>query len=109
MVCVWRHGGGSARAVAGHGPARRRRPSVTQGGPRCLSSEERFGVDPDRATLFVQSHVPEHAELCWILNTVTPMGELHRMIREAKRGFANAEAKVATTPAAYMAISKIHF
>ncbi len=37
------------------------------------------GVDPDRATLFVQSHVPEHAELCWILNTVTPMGELHRM------------------------------
>jgi len=37
------------------------------------------GVDPDRATLFVQSHVHEHSELAWILNTVTPMGELHRM------------------------------
>jgi tryptophanyl-tRNA synthetase len=37
------------------------------------------GVDPDRATLFVQSHVPEHTELAWVLNTVTPMGELGRM------------------------------
>jgi tryptophanyl-tRNA synthetase len=37
------------------------------------------GVDPDRATLFVQSHVPEHTELMWLLNTVTPLGELERM------------------------------
>lgn len=37
------------------------------------------GVDPDRATLFVQSHVPEHAELQWLLNSVTPVGELERM------------------------------
>lgn len=37
------------------------------------------GVDPARAILFVQSHVPEHAELAWILSTVTPMGELGRM------------------------------
>ncbi len=37
------------------------------------------GVDPERATLFVQSHVPEHAELQWLLNTVTPLGELERM------------------------------
>jgi len=37
------------------------------------------GIDPDRATLFVQSQVAEHAELCWILNTVTPLGELQRM------------------------------
>lgn len=37
------------------------------------------GIDPAKATLFVQSHVPEHSELAWILATVTPYGELSRM------------------------------
>jgi tryptophanyl-tRNA synthetase len=37
------------------------------------------GVDPNRVTLFVQSHVPEHAQLTWLLNAVTPLGELERM------------------------------
>ena len=37
------------------------------------------GIDPDRVTLFVQSHVAEHSELQWLLNTVTPIGELERM------------------------------
>ncbi len=37
------------------------------------------GLDPSRCTLFIQSHVPEHTELCWLLNCVTPMGELSRM------------------------------
>jgi len=37
------------------------------------------GLDPERCTLFVQSAVPEHAELQWLLNTVTPLGELSRM------------------------------
>jgi tryptophanyl-tRNA synthetase len=36
------------------------------------------GVDPSRATLFVQSDVPQHTELAWILSTVTPLGELER-------------------------------
>src|SRR5919112_6470389 len=36
------------------------------------------GIDPQRATLFVQSTVPEHTELAWIFNTVTPLGELER-------------------------------
>jgi len=36
------------------------------------------GIDPARAVVFVQSHVPEHAELYWLLNTVTPLGELER-------------------------------
>ncbi len=36
------------------------------------------GIDPDRAALFVQSAVPEHTELAWIFNTVTPLGELER-------------------------------
>jgi tryptophanyl-tRNA synthetase len=37
------------------------------------------GLEPDRCTLFVQSHVPEHAELQWLFNTVTPLGDLGRM------------------------------
>jgi tryptophanyl-tRNA synthetase len=36
------------------------------------------GLDPDRCTIFVQSQVPEHTELNWIFNTVTPLGELER-------------------------------
>ena len=37
------------------------------------------GIDPDRSILFVQSHVQQHAELQWLLNSVTPIGELERM------------------------------
>ncbi len=37
------------------------------------------GIDPERAILFVQSHVPEHTELGWVFTTVTPIGELERM------------------------------
>jgi tryptophanyl-tRNA synthetase len=37
------------------------------------------GIDPERATLFVQSHVPEHTELMWILNTVARLGDLEKM------------------------------
>lgn len=37
------------------------------------------GLDPDVCTLFVQSHVPEHAELAWLIQCVTSMGELRRM------------------------------
>jgi tryptophanyl-tRNA synthetase len=37
------------------------------------------GIDLEKTTLFVQSEVPGHAELAWIFNTVTPLGELERM------------------------------
>jgi tryptophanyl-tRNA synthetase len=37
------------------------------------------GIDPEKAIIFVQSHVKEHAELGWLLNTLTPIGELQRM------------------------------
>ena len=37
------------------------------------------GLDPERCTLFVQSHVPEHTELTWLLNCVATFGELRRM------------------------------
>lgn len=37
------------------------------------------GIDPEKSTLFVQSHVPAHAELAWVLNTLTGFGEASRM------------------------------
>ncbi|HEX9394278.1 MAG TPA: tryptophan--tRNA ligase [Gemmatimonadales bacterium] len=36
------------------------------------------GIDPERAIVFVQSHVREHTELNWLLTTITPLGELER-------------------------------
>ena len=37
------------------------------------------GIDPEKCTLFVQSHAPAHAELAWVLNCSTMFGELSRM------------------------------
>ncbi|MEZ4512540.1 MAG: tryptophan--tRNA ligase [Chloroflexota bacterium] len=37
------------------------------------------GLSPDKCTLFVQSHVVAHAEACWLLNCITPLGWLQRM------------------------------
>ncbi len=47
------------------------------------------GVDPERSIVFVQSHVPEHAELAWLLSTYTGMGEAGRMTQ-----FKDKSAKV---------------
>lgn len=37
------------------------------------------GLDPARSTIFIQSHVSAHAEACWLLNCITPLGWLQRM------------------------------
>jgi tryptophanyl-tRNA synthetase len=37
------------------------------------------GIDPNKSAIFMQSHVPEHAQLSWVLNCYTQMGELNRM------------------------------
>ena len=37
------------------------------------------GVDPDESILYIQSQVPEHTELAWVLNTITSIGQLNRM------------------------------
>ncbi|MBK8232537.1 MAG: tryptophan--tRNA ligase [Candidatus Eisenbacteria bacterium] len=49
------------------------------------------GIDPKRAILFVQSQVPEHTELAWIFNTVTPMGDLARMTQFKEKSKQNEE------------------
>jgi tryptophanyl-tRNA synthetase len=37
------------------------------------------GIDPEKSIIFIQSQVPEHTELCWVLNTITHIPELERM------------------------------
>jgi tryptophanyl-tRNA synthetase len=59
------------------------------------------GIDPDRATLFVQSAVPEHTELAWVLSSVAPFGELGRMTQfkdKSERHPDNINAGLFTYP-----------
>lgn len=59
------------------------------------------GLDPERSTIFVQSQVSEHAELAWILNTITPVGELMRMVQykdKTSRQQKNVNAGLLTYP-----------
>jgi tryptophanyl-tRNA synthetase len=60
------------------------------------------GLDPDRCTVFVQSHVPEHAELAWVLGCITGFGEASRMIqfkdKSLKSGSDQASVGLFTYP-----------
>ena len=52
------------------------------------------GLDPDRSTLFVQSHVPEHCRLTWLLECTATMGELRRMTQFKDKGKSQEAARV---------------
>ncbi|MGM9586378.1 MAG: tryptophan--tRNA ligase [Candidatus Limivicinus sp.] len=67
-------------------PAELRRRSVAQ-----LAQYIACGLDPEKNTLFIQSHVHEHAELGWILNCYTMFGELSRMTQFKDKSAKNAE------------------
>ncbi|HWC23422.1 MAG TPA: tryptophan--tRNA ligase [Flexivirga sp.] len=60
------------------------------------------GVDPDVSTVFVQSHVPEHSQLAWVLNCITGYGEAARMTqfkdKSAKRGSDGTNVGLFTYP-----------
>ena len=49
------------------------------------------GIDPEKSTIFVQSHVPEHAQLSWVLNFYTYFGELSRMTQFKDKSARYAE------------------
>lgn len=49
------------------------------------------GIDPNKSTIFVQSHVPAHAELAWVLNCYTYFGELSRMTQFKDKSARHAE------------------
>ena len=52
------------------------------------------GLDPEVCTLFVQSHVPEHTRLCWLLECTASMGELRRMTQFKDKGEGQEGARV---------------
>ncbi|MEW2519687.1 tryptophan--tRNA ligase [Actinacidiphila alni] len=60
------------------------------------------GLDPDRCTLFIQSHVPEHAQLGWVMNCLTGFGEASRMTqfkdKSAKQGADRTTVGLFTYP-----------
>jgi tryptophanyl-tRNA synthetase len=60
------------------------------------------GLDPDRSIVFVQSHVPEHTELAWVLSCITGFGEASRMVqfkdKSAKGGADAASVGLFTYP-----------
>jgi tryptophanyl-tRNA synthetase len=60
------------------------------------------GLDPERSIVFVQSHVPEHAELAWVLGCITGFGEASRMVqfkdKSAKAGADAASVGLFTYP-----------
>jgi tryptophanyl-tRNA synthetase len=83
--------------TAGHDPEalrRRTRASAAQ----LLA----IGIDPEASTLFVQSHVAEHAELAWVLGCITGFGEANRMTqfkdKSAKGGAESASVGLFTYP-----------
>lgn len=49
------------------------------------------GIDPEKCALYVQSHVPAHAELCWVLNTFTYVGEMERMTQFKDKSLRHAD------------------
>ena len=60
------------------------------------------GIDPEQSTLFVQSHVPAHTQLAWVLNTITAFGEAGRMTqfkdKSQKQGAEHSSVGLFTYP-----------
>ena len=69
-----------------HDPAALRRRTLEQ-----LAQYIACGLDPEKNTLFVQSHVRQHAELAWVLNCYAMFGELSRMTQFKDKSAKNAE------------------
>ena len=71
---------------------------------RCLSYVAQYiacGIDPEKSTIVIQSHVSQHAELMWVLSTITSMGELNRMTQfkdKSKQHSKNINAGLFTYP-----------
>ena len=71
---------------------------------RCLDYVAQYvacGIDTEKSTIAIQSHIPQHAELGWVLNTMTYMGELNRMTQfkdKSKKHEANLNAGLFSYP-----------
>jgi tryptophanyl-tRNA synthetase len=59
------------------------------------------GIDPEKSVIFIQSHVPEHSELAWLLSTFTQFGELNKMTQfkdKSRKHELNVNAGLFTYP-----------
>ena len=71
---------------------------------RCLSFAAQYiacGIDPDKSTIAIQSHISQHVELAWVLSSLTYMGELNRMTQfkdKSKKNDQNINAALFTYP-----------
>ena len=71
---------------------------------RCLSFAAQYiacGINPEKSTIAIQSHISQHAELSWVLNSLTYMGELNRMTQfkdKSKKHDSNINAALFTYP-----------
>jgi tryptophanyl-tRNA synthetase len=71
---------------------------------RCLSFAAQYvacGIDSDKSTIAIQSHISQHAELSWVLNSLTYMGELNRMTQfkdKSQKNEKNINAALFTYP-----------
>ena len=84
-------------SLSGNMTAEERRENTTTLAAELLA----LGIDPNKSTLFIQSAVPECAELAWIFNTITPVVELERMTQfkdKSKQQAKNINAGLFTYP-----------
>jgi tryptophanyl-tRNA synthetase len=69
---------------------------------RCAAQLIAMGIDPDRSSIFLQSHVPEHTQLAWVLECITGFGEARRMTqfkdKSAKEGESAASVGLFAYP-----------
>ena len=71
---------------------------------RCLSFTAQYiacGIDPEKSTIAIQSHISQHVELAWVLSSLTYMGELNRMTQfkdKSKKNDQNINAALFTYP-----------
>ena len=79
--------------------------TTTEGGARLRDNTRTtvaellaLGVDPERSAVFVQSHLPEHAELSWVLQCLTGFGEASRMTQFKDKGGTGANVGLFTYP-----------
>ena len=58
------------------------------------------GLDPKKSIIYIQSHVPEHAELGWVLNTMTGLGQLQRMtqFKDKSKKYSDVQAGILNYP-----------
>lgn len=52
------------------------------------------GVDPEKSMFFLQSFIPAHSELAWILNTIAPLGDLERMTQFKEKGYEKSYLQI---------------